>query len=130
MKRLLGSLTSTTVGIARMGVGSVVLVAWLFATGRAGDLAVADGGAWGWALLTGLILAAYVATWFAALARAQAVDVTAVLVFGAVITAALATAVQDAALAPKLGPLVMIAAGTALVFIAARRHPVPGVVTT
>ena len=40
-------------------------------------------------LLTGLLLTAYVATWYAALARAQAIDVTAVLVFGAVVTALL-----------------------------------------
>ncbi len=44
---------------------------------------------WRWILLTGLLLTAYVATWYAALARAQAVDVTAVLVFGAVVTALL-----------------------------------------
>ena len=47
---------------------------------------------WHWVLLTGLLLSAYVATWYAALARAQAIDVTAVLVFGAVVTAALAGA--------------------------------------
>jgi hypothetical protein len=40
--------------------------------------------------LTGILLTGYVGSWYAALARAQAVDVTAVLVFGAVITALLA----------------------------------------
>ena len=50
---------------------------------------------WPWALLTGSLLTAYVATWYAALARAQAVDVTAVLVFGAVVTAAARRASTD-----------------------------------
>ena len=70
-----------------MGVGSVVLLGWLGVTGRLGMLATLTAAQWGWVLLTGVLLAAYVATWFAALARAQAVDVTAVLVLGAVITA-------------------------------------------
>ena len=55
--------------------------------GAAADLLALTAAQWGWALLTGLLLTAYVATWYAALARAQAVDVTAVLVFGAVVTA-------------------------------------------
>ncbi len=50
--------------------------------------------------LTGLLLTAYVATWYAALARAQAVDVTAVLVFGAVVTAVLARVADGAAVDP------------------------------
>ena len=54
-----------------------------------GRAPLASGSQWSWVLLTGLLLAGYVATWFAALARAQAVDVTAVLVFGAVVTALL-----------------------------------------
>ena len=63
--------------------------AWLAVSGRVGDLLALGAAQWGWALLTGLLLTAYVATWYAALARAQAVDVTAVLVFGAVVTALL-----------------------------------------
>ena len=48
----------------------------------------------GWVLATGVLLACYVGTWFAALARAQAVDVTAVLVLAAPITAGLSAAVE------------------------------------
>lgn len=84
---LLASVSSWTLGVVRMGVGSVVLLGWLGVTGRLGMLATLTAAQWGWVLLTGVLLAAYVATWFAALARAQAVDVTAVLVLGAVITA-------------------------------------------
>ena len=43
----------------------------------------------GWILLTGIILAGYVGTWFAALHRAPATVVTSILVGGAVITGAL-----------------------------------------
>ena len=88
-KRLLGSLSSWTVGLARMGFGSVALIGWVLATGSGAALLTMDAAQWGWVLLTGVILAGYVATWFAALARAQAVDVTAVLVLAALITAGL-----------------------------------------
>ena len=53
--------------------------------------------------MTGGSLTAYVATWYAALARAQAVDVTAVLVFGAVITAMLRYGIDHAALPSAVG---------------------------
>ena len=59
-------------------------------TGRVADLLSLGCRPVGLGVLTGLLLTAYVATWYAALARAQAVDVTAVLVFGAVVTALLA----------------------------------------
>ena len=75
-------------------------------------------------LLTGVILAGYVATWFAALARAQAVDVTAVLVLAALITAGLNAVVNRTPLAPQLGWLLMLAAGGTLVcWLAWRRAP-------
>ncbi len=114
-KRLLGDLSSWTVGIARMGFGSVVLVAWTMTRGTSGGLLHLTPTQWGWVLLTGLILAAYVGTWFAALARAQAVDVTAVLVIGALVTAALSAVVKGTALAPQTPWLVMLLTGTALV---------------
>ena len=70
-------------------------------------------------LLTGLLLTAYVATWYAALARAQAVDVTAVLVFGAVVTALLAGA-ADGAPVSAVGTA-LVAAGAGLVALLALR---------
>ncbi|SDP19097.1 Uncharacterized membrane protein [Nakamurella panacisegetis] len=123
-KRLLGSLTSWTIGLARMGFGSVVLIGWVLATGSGRVLLTMDTSQWGWVLLTGVILAGYVATWFAALARAKAVDVTAVLVLAALITAALNAVVHRAPLGPQLGWLLVVAAGGALVwFLAWRRGP-------
>jgi hypothetical protein len=53
-----------------------------------------------------------VSTWFAALARAGAVDVTAVLVLGAVITAFIRTGFQGVALPSLVGlGLVVVGAG-------------------
>jgi hypothetical protein len=76
----------------------------------------------GWILITGLTLSCYVATWFAALARAQAVDVTAVLVGGAIITVLLELGIRGGELPPSLG-LVLVAAGTALAVVAGWRRP-------
>ncbi len=122
-KWLLGDLTSWTLGVTRMGVGSAVLLLWSASRGGLGVVTSLSGEQWGWVLLTGLLLAGYVGTWYAALARAQAVDVTAVLVVGAVLTAVLATVVQGAAIAPQLGWLLLILAGGALVAVPARRSP-------
>ena len=55
----------------------------------------------------GAILGCYVLTWLTALARAQAVDVTAILVAGAVITALLKGT-------PEIG-LILIAVGALVV---------------
>lgn len=98
VKRLLDSLAAPTLAAARMGIGTLVLVGFVAFSGRWSDLAGLGGPQWGWALLTGVILAGYVATWYAALARAQAVDVTAVLVLGAVVTALLDRGIEGAAL--------------------------------
>jgi drug/metabolite transporter (DMT)-like permease len=114
-KRLLADLSSWTVGLTRMGVGSVVLVAWTLLRGDGGALTALTSAQWMWVLLTGLILAGYVSTWFAALSRAPAVDVTAVLVVGAVITALLAAAVKGDPLVPQLGWVVLVLVGTVLV---------------
>lgn len=122
VKRLLGGLTSWTVAVARMGLGSIVLVGWTVARGDAGALVSMDLGQLGWVLLTGVILAGYVGTWFAALARAQAVDVTAVLVLGAVLTAALSAVIDGVSLQPQLTGLTLLVVGAGLVL--ARMRPV------
>ena len=90
VKRLLDVLAPRPLAAAD-GARDGVLVSWLAFTGRVGDLLALGAEQWGWAALTEL-LAGYVASWYAALARAQAVDVTAVLVFGAVVTALIANA--------------------------------------
>ena len=119
-KKLLTDLSSWTVGLTRMGVGSVVLIAWTLVRGKGGALTALTGEQWMWVLLTGVILAGYVSTWFAALSRAPAVDVTAVLVVGAVITALLAAVVKGSPLVPQLGWLALVLVGAALAALPAR----------
>lgn len=118
VKRLLAELAAPTLAAARLGVGLVVLLAFVILSGRWGELTGYGAEQWGWALLTGMILAGYVATWYAALARAQAVDVTAVLVLGAIVTALLNAGFEGVPL-DALG-LGLIAAGGALVALRPR----------
>ena len=75
-------------------------------------------------LVTGIVLAGYVGTWYAALARAPAVDVTAVLVGGAVITALLRYVVTGTPL-PSTEGLVLVGMGFVLAVVAGftRRGP-------
>ena len=123
VKHLLGPIAPPTLAASRMALGTLILLAWLAVTGKLGDLAGLGAGEWRWVLLTGLLLTAYVATWYAALARAQAIDVTAMLVFGAVVTALLAGAADGAAV--NLLGTVLVAAGSALVaWVAVRGRPV------
>jgi drug/metabolite transporter (DMT)-like permease len=122
-RRLLASLSALTVAVARMGAGVVILIGYTLATTSWHKLAAIGWHQWSWAIATGLILAAYVVTWFAALARAGAIDVTALLVPGAVITALLQAGVQGKALAPQWAGLVLVAAGAGAVALVAARRP-------
>lgn len=123
-RRLLASMSALTVGVARMGLGVVILIGYTLATTSWSKLAAIGWHQWSWAIVTGLILAAYVATWFAALARAGAVDVTALLVPAAIITALLQAGVQGKALAPQWSGLALVAVGAAAIGLAAVRRPV------
>ena len=90
VRQVVRSVPPLVVGAARLGLGLVVLVAYLGWTGKLGAIAALRPDQWAWVLLTGGVLSAYVATWFAALRRAPATVVTSLLVLGAPITAALA----------------------------------------
>lgn len=117
IKRLLAKVPPATVAVARMGVGGLVLLAYLMATGGIGQLLGLGPGQWSWALLTGLLLAGYVGTWVAALARARALDVTSVLVGSALITAILSAVAGGGDLAAEGTGLVAVAGGTAVVLL-------------
>jgi drug/metabolite transporter (DMT)-like permease len=119
-KRLLADVPAPTVAVARMGIGAVVLIGWTAVTGGFASLAALTAVHWGWALVTGLVLTGYVATWYGALARAHAVDVTAVLVFGAVVTALLESGIRGVAL-PSAAGLAMASVGAVLAALAAAR---------
>ena len=124
-KRLLSRVPSRTVAIARMGLGSVVLVLWVAVQGQFAALFAVSAAQLQWLALTGLLLAGYVGFWFAALARAQAVDVTAILVVGAVGTAVIAFVNDGVALAPQAPWLGVLVLATALVGWSMVRRPTP-----
>jgi drug/metabolite transporter (DMT)-like permease len=126
VKRLLRGVAPTIVGLARMGLGVVLLLGWVTVSGRWSGLAGLDAVGWGWALLTGAVLAGYVVAWFTALSLAPAVDVTAILVVGAVITGLLDTLVRGAPLpAATLVGMALLAAGAAVAASGATRHSLP-----
>jgi len=118
-KHVLGTVSPLTVGVARMGIGSLALVAWVLVSGGLAGVSALSASHWGWIVLTGGTLTAYVATWYAALTRAQAVDVTAVLVVGAVVTALLTFGIDGSGL-PSLVGLGLLGAGAAAAAAAAR----------
>ena len=123
-KRLLRGFAPHTVAVARLGLGVLVLLAWVAISGRWAALAGLSAAGWRWAALTGGILAGYVTVWFVALARAAAVDVTAILVAGAVITGLLNTAVKGAALpTATLAGLTALLCGAFVIGMARRRTP-------
>jgi drug/metabolite transporter (DMT)-like permease len=112
VKRLLGSIPSNVMGALRMGIGLVVLVGYLALSGKLGVLAGLGASQWAWVLLTGVVLAGYVGTWFAALQRAPASVVASVLVLGAVVTGALTAISKGAPPSPTIvgGYILMITA--------------------
>jgi len=119
-KTMLTSIPSLTLGVARMAGGAVLLIVFGLWRGAFSALTGVTPEHVGWIVVTALTLSAYVGTWHAALARAQAVDVTAVLVGGAIVTALLETGVRGTALPPPAG-LVLVAAGVALMLVPWRR---------
>jgi drug/metabolite transporter (DMT)-like permease len=123
---MLEELAAPTLAAARLGLGTLLLLGFVALSGRFGELAALGSEQWAWALLTGVVLAGYVATWYAALARAQAVDVTAVLVLGAVVTALLDRGIEGAPLdVLGVGLIALGGAIAALLGLLQRRRPLP-----
>lgn len=118
-KRLLAGTSALTLGTARMAGGVAVLLSWAVMRGAFGALAGLGLTGWAWALVTGVLLCGYVVTWYSALARAQAVDVTAALVLGVVITAGLERAVRGTPLPDPAG-LALVVTGVVVALLAAR----------
>ncbi len=114
----------TVVSTWRMAGGIVLLLAWAIVRGATGDLVGLSATQWAWAVLTGLFLTAYVVSWHHALARAPAVDVTAVLSIGAVITAMLNAGARGAVIEP-VGLILLLAGGLLVAWasIVGRRTP-------
>ena len=115
VKSLLRGLSPLTVALGRLGIGVVVLSAILIATGGTAQLAFVPLQGWLWVGLTGVVLSGYVVVWYLALKHVGAIDVTAVLVFGAVITAVLGAGIRGTSLAPTALGLALITIGCVLI---------------
>jgi drug/metabolite transporter (DMT)-like permease len=127
-RRLLQNIPSSVGAAGRMVIGLIVLVGYLVLSGRSGAITTLSATQWSWVLATGVLLAGYVATWYAALQRAPATVVTCVLVAAAPITVLL-SAFGEGQL-PTVGPLagygLVLAGVVAMAWVALRvGRPVP-----
>jgi uncharacterized membrane protein len=121
VKRLLVTVPASQLATVRMLGGSVVLLAWLAVRGDLTALGGFAAGQWWWIALTGTTLAGFVSLWYRALAAAPAVDVTAVLVAGAVVTAVLNTGLRGVpVIIDAVGHLVLLA-GVVMVAVSSAR---------
>jgi drug/metabolite transporter (DMT)-like permease len=119
-RRLLRTRSPATLAIVRMGLGALTLIVYLAASGSLGQLGAMNADQWHWALWTGLLLSAYVATWMSALARARATDVTSVLASSALITWLLQLVAGTTVVNGNTIGLVLVGAGAMLVLVGAR----------
>jgi drug/metabolite transporter (DMT)-like permease len=119
-RRLLRTRSPATLAVVRMGLGALTLIVYLAASGSLGQLGAMNADQWHWALWTGLLLSAYVATWMSALARARAIDVTSVLASSALVTWLLQLLAGTTRVSGDAIGLVLIGAGATLVLVEAR----------
>jgi drug/metabolite transporter (DMT)-like permease len=118
-RRLLASLPGHVLGALRMGLGLVILIGYLLVADKIEAVGRLSAAQWAWAILTGTILAGYVATWYGALKRAPASVVTSVLVLGAVVTGGLTTLTGANAPSPAVitGYLLIVAAAVLIILL-------------
>ena len=130
-KRLLADTPAPVAAAARMGFGLLLLVGFLAATGGLSGMGTMSAEQWAWVLGTGLLLSGYVATWYAALKRAPASAVTAILTLGAPITAALQLMSAGQLPAPTiaLGYGISLLSALTLAWLAVRGQPRAATVT-
>ncbi len=110
-KRTLRDLPSGTVALGRMGFGAVFLVAYLGLTSQFGAVVAMTPGQWIWVGISAVLLTAFVATWYAGLARVDLGVATSVLVLGFPVTFLLSALVQGAkfTLPETIGAAVVVA---------------------
>jgi len=89
-KKALNNLSSPLVAGARMTVGSLIILIIIAAQGKITLLSSLSATQWSWTLLTSLLLAGYVLTWYTALKYAPATLVASLLVPATLVTNALA----------------------------------------
>jgi len=85
-KIALRNISSQLVAGARMTVGSIIILGVIIFQGNIGMLSGLSPIQWGWTLLTGVLLAGYVLTWYTALKHAPAILVASLLVLATFVT--------------------------------------------
>ena len=127
-KRLLRDVPSPIAAASRMGIGLVLLFGYVAVSGGLAGIGALEMEQWAWVLVTGGLLTAYVGSWYAALRRAPASAVTAILTLGAPITAALQLVANGQVPGPTAlaGHGAVLAAGLVIAWLALR----PASVTT
>lgn len=125
-RRILRDVPAPVGAAARMSVGLVVLGGYLAASGQLAGIGALTPQQVSWVLITGVLLAGYVGTWYAALSRAPATAVTALLTVGAPITASiqLASSGQMPPMAALAGYAAMLAAAAVVAWGVLRPPPV------
>lgn len=115
-KIALRDISSATVAASRMVFGSLLLSLLLAWQGKGVAVASLTSVQWGWTLLTSALLAGYVLTWYASLARAPATYVATLLVPATLVTNMLAAIfITHSFQFITIASTVLFAAGTALV---------------
>lgn len=88
-KRVLASVPAEVVAWARMFLGSVILLGYLFFTGQVSGLVSLNTNQWYWIAISSILLLGYILTWYKALKLLPAVTVTSVLVIASPVTTCL-----------------------------------------
>lgn len=123
-KKALAGVSSTTVAAARMTIGSLVLLPIAFWRGGLTGLTAMQPAHWGWTLVTAALLVGYVLTWYAALKRAPAGYVAALLVPATLVTNVLtAIFVTHAFAGRQMASAALWIIGSVLIIAFARRLP-------
>ncbi len=114
-KRVLGWMSPHTAALGRMGIGALVMWAFLTFTGRAGTAFTLNGTQWLWIVITAVFLMAYVWIWYRALKLAPATLVTSVLTIGAIVTILLSASFdRHVATAPQIVAIMLLVLGAVL----------------
>lgn len=90
-KKVLSRISSLSAATARMSVGSVVIFGFVLFGGSVEAIVSLPFAAWGWVLLTGLLLTGFVSLWYRALSLAPATFVATLLVPATFITGVLSS---------------------------------------
>lgn len=123
IKYLLRSVSMLTVMVFKMSLGSVLLLAFVAATGHLGTIRHLNGTQWGFVLVTGLILLAFTITSIAGLRHASATAVIAIGAGSPIITTLLVVISRHTPLAPTtLFGLALILLAILTIFTLGRRQ--------